>query len=393
MNRYAERMQYVKASEIRELLKLTEQGDIISFAGGLPAPETFPLEELKVVSHQVLVNEGTKAMQYSTTEGYNPLRQKIAERMKKLGVETTFNDILITSGSQQGLDFSGKIFIDKGDVIVCENPTYFGATNAFNSYMPTYKTIDTDDEGMVLSHLEHVLQTTERVKFIYAIPDFQNPTGRTWSVERRKGLVELARKYDVLILEDNPYGELRFEGEVRPSFKSFDTDGRVIFLGTFSKILCPGMRLGWICASKEILHKYIMIKQSADLHTNSISQIQAARFLEQYDLDEHIQKTIKLYRSRRDLMLKTMEEEFPKEVKFTHPSGGLFTWLEFPEHINARDLAFKALEKKVAFVPGDPFFPGENKKFNTCRLNYSNMDEERIVKGIKALAEVIKESL
>lgn len=390
--RFAKRMDGIKASEIRELLKLTQRPDIISFAGGLPAPELFPIEAIKEVSNEVLDEQGTKALQYGTTEGYEPLRQKIAGRMKKLGIEVTASDILMTSGSQQGLDFTGKIFLDPDDIVICESPSYLGALNAFKAYEPKFIEIPTDDNGMIMEELEKALQNNDRVKVIYVIPDFQNPSGRTWSVERRKKIIELANKYDLPIVEDNPYGELRFEGEIPPAIKHFDTEGRVVFLGTFSKTFCPGYRLGWTCANKEILNKYILVKQGSDLQASTISQMQLDRFLEKYDLDEHIEKIKAVYRRRRDLMLNTMDEEFPEGIKFTRPEGGLFTWVDLPEHINTRELAVKSLEKKVAFVPGGSFFPNGGHE-NGMRLNYSNMDEEKIVIGIKRLAECIKEMM
>ena len=258
---YAKRMDNIRASEIRELLKLTQRPEVISFAGGLPAPELFPVEEFKRVAKEVLDENGTAALQYGPTEGYLPLREKIVERMKKIKVDLKAENILITSGSQQGLDFSAKIFINPGDVIICESPSYLGAINAFKAYEPRFVEVETDDEGMIMEKLEEALKENENVKFIYVIPDFQNPSGKTWSLERRKGLVELANKYNVAIIEDNPYGELRFEGEILPAVKHFDTEGRVVFLGTFSKIFCPGLRLGWVAADGEVLNKYILVKQ------------------------------------------------------------------------------------------------------------------------------------
>ncbi len=390
--RFAERMEKVKASEIRELLKLTTRPDIISFAGGLPAPELFPVEEMKKVNLKVLEEAGQQALQYSTTEGYLPLREKIAARMSKLKIKAKAEDILITSGSQQGLDFSGRLFLNPGDVVICESPSYLGAINAFQSYECEFIEIPTDYEGMMMEDLEHILAKTPRARLIYVIPDFQNPTGKTWSVERRKKLLEIASQYHLPIIEDNPYGELRFEGEIPPSIKAFDTKGQVIFLGTFSKTFAPGLRIGWVCAEKEILTKYIQIKQNADLQTSTISQLEVNKFLEMYDLEAHIEKIKKVYRRRRNLMINTMKETFPSEVKFTYPEGGLFTWVELPEYINARKLMVKALEKKVAFVPGGSFFPNGGNE-NTFRLNYSNMTEEKIVEGIQRLSEVIKEAL
>ncbi|RKD22221.1 2-aminoadipate transaminase [Caminicella sporogenes DSM 14501] len=390
--KFANRMDKIRASEIRELLKLTVRPEVISFAGGLPAPELFPIEEMKKVSQKVLEENGEQALQYSPTEGFPPLREKIAKRMEQAGVKTTAENILITNGSQQGLDFSGKIFLNPGDVVVVESPSYLGAINAFKAYECKFLEIPTDDDGMIMEELEKALETTENVKMIYVIPDFQNPSGRTWSFERRKKLVEIANKFNLPIIEDNPYGELRFEGEKIPSIKSFDTEGRVIYLGTFSKTFCPGLRIGWVCAEEEVLNKYILVKQGADLQSNSMSQRELDAFLEVYDLDKHIEKIKKLYKNRRDLMLKTMKEHFPPEVKYTHPEGGLFTWAELPEHINTRELMKKALERNVAFVPGGSFFPNGGHE-NTMRINYSNMSEDKIVEGIKILAEVIKEAL
>ena len=389
---YANRISNIKASEIRELLKLTQRPDIISFAGGLPAPELFPIEELKKISKKVLEENGTAALQYGPTEGYEPLREKITERMAKVHVNVTSDDVLITSGSQQGLDFSAKVFINPGDIIICESPTYVGAINAFKAYEPNFIEVETDDEGMIMKDLEEVLRNNDNVKFIYVIPDFQNPSGKTWSIERRKKLVELANKYNIAIVEDNPYGELRFEGEIYPAIKHYDTEGRVIFLGTFSKIFCPGLRLGWVVADKEVLNKYILVKQGADLQSSTISQMEVAKFLEEYDIEKHIEKIKVVYKKRRDIMMKTIEKEFPKEVKYTYPEGGLFTWVVLPAHINGRELAVKILEKNVAFVPGGSFFPNGGNE-NTFRMNYSNMDEERIGEGIKRLGIAIKEMM
>lgn len=389
---YSKRMDNIKASEIRELLKLTQKPEIISFAGGLPAPELFPVEEMKKISVDVLDEQGSKALQYGPTEGYEPLREAITKRMEKVGVKANSNNILVISGSQQGLDFSGKIFLNEDDIVLCESPSYLGAINAFRAYEPKFIEVPTDEHGMIMEDVEEILKKNDRVKLIYVIPDFQNPSGRTWSVERRKRIVELANEYNVVIIEDNPYGELRFEGEFLPAVKHYDTEGRVVFLGTFSKIFCPGLRLGWVCADSEALNKYILIKQGADLQASTISQMQVAKFLNDYDIDAHIEKLKKVYRKRRDLMIGTMKEEFPEGVTFTNPEGGLFTWVVLPEHINARVLAEKALANNVAFVPGGSFFPNGGNE-NTFRLNYSNMDEERIVIGIKRLAKVIKEMM
>lgn len=388
---FAKRMSYIKASEIREILKVTEQEDVISFAGGLPAPELFPIDEINEANQIVLKEAGTKALQYTTTEGYAPLREWIAKRMND-GLGTSFDkdNILITHGSQQGLDLSGKVFLDEGDIVLCESPTYLAAISAFKAYGCSFIEIPTDENGMDMNALESVLKNTKNVKLIYVIPTFQNPTGKTWSVERRKRLAELSAQYSIAVVEDNPYGELRFEGEVLPSIKSFDKVGNILCTGSFSKIFCPGFRIGWIAGDKDIIRKYVLVKQGTDLQCNTIAQMTIAEYLKQHDIDKHIEKIIEVYRKRRDIAIKCIELYFPDNIKFTRPEGGLFTWIELPEGISARDVLVKSLEKKIAFVPGGSFYPTNNKE-NTLRINYSNMPEERIENGLKVLGKVIEE--
>ncbi|GAA0702488.1 PLP-dependent aminotransferase family protein [Paraclostridium ghonii] len=391
--KFARRMEGLKGSEIRELLKLTQKPEIISFAGGLPAPELFPVDEMVEVSRMVLEESGREALQYATTEGFNPLREHIAERMnRKLKTNISKDDLLITSGSQQGLDFAGKIFLDEGDVVLVESPSYLGALNAFKAYCPKFIEVPTDKDGMVIEELEKILETTENVKMIYVIPDFQNPTGKTWSMERRKRFMDVINKFEIPVIEDNPYGELRFEGEILPSLRAMDEKGLVAFLGSFSKIFCPGYRIGWVAASPEILSKFIFVKQGADLQASTISQRELSKFIDAYDLDAHVEKIKAVYSKRRDLMLKTMDETFPEGIEYTYPQGGLFTWVELPEHLDAREIMKKCLEKNVAYVPGGSFFPNGGKE-NSFRLNYSNMPDEKIVEGIKRLAEVLKDAL
>ena len=387
--KFASRMENIKGSAIRELLKLTEEPDIISFAGGLPAPELFPIKEMEQVCSRVLQDDGRAAMQYSSTDGYLPLRAKIAKRAEKLGIKTEAKDILITSGSQQGLEFTGKIFVNDGDVIICESPSYLGALSAFRAYQPKFVEVLMDEDGMIMEELEKALAANPNAKFIYVIPDFQNPTGRTLSLERRKRLMERATKYEIPVVEDNPYGELRFEGEIMPSLKCFDPKNLVIHLGTFSKIFAPGLRLGWVIAEPEILNKYNLVKQGADLQCSTIAQREVDKFLELYDIEAHIEKIKKVYKVRRDLMLETMRKEFPESTEFTKPSGGLFAWATFPKEIDASVLLKKALEQRVAFVPGEPFYPNGGNA-NHCRLNYSNMPEDKIVEGMTRLAKVLK---
>lgn len=383
-------MEALNGSEIRELLKLIEKPEVISFAGGLPAPELFPIEEMKEISRIVLEESGTQALQYSTTEGFQPLREQIARRMNsKNKTNVTKDDILITNGSQQGLDFAGRVFLNEGDVVLCESPSYLGAINAFKSYGSKFIEVPTDKDGMIMEELEKILEVTENVKMIYVIPDFQNPTGITWTLERRKKFIEIISKYEIPVLEDNPYGELRFEGESLPSLKSMDKKGLVIFLGTFSKILCPGYRLGWTCAYQNILKKFIFVKQVADLQASSISQIEVSKFIDLYNLDNHVKKINEVYARRRDLMLETMKEEFLEEVEYTYPEGGLFIWVELPKHLDSRIIMKDCLANNVAYVPGWSFFPNGGTE-NCFRLNYSNMSDDRIVEGIKRIGLVLR---
>lgn len=393
MIKFASRMEQLKGSAIRELLALTAKPEIISFAGGMPAPELFPVEQMEKAANAVMEEMGQAAMQYSSTEGYVPLRQQIVDRMAaKNNIHTTVDNILVTSGSQQGLDYSGRVFLDKDDIVLIESPSYLGALNAFKTCEPRFIEVPTDDGGMIMEELEKILEKEDRVKMIYVIPDFQNPSSRTWSLERRQKFMEIINKYEIPVIEDNPYGELRFEGEAQPALKSLDTKGLVVYLGTFSKILAPGYRLGWVCADGEILDKYNFMAQAAALQASTISQMETAKWIEMYDLDAHVAKLVEVYGKRRDLMYNTMKEEFPPEVKFAKPTGGLFLWVELPEYMDAAVLAKEALKENVAYVPGEGFYPDGNIK-NTFRMNYSNMTEEKIVEGVKRLAKVIKANM
>ena len=348
---------------------------------------------MKKVSVKVLEECGEEALQYSGSQGYLPLRKHVAKRMNdKSKTNVSENDILITSGSQQALDFAGNIFLEEGDIVLCESPSYLGALNAFKNYQPKIMEVPTDKDGMIPEELEKILKENDRIKFIYVIPDFQNPTGITWSLERRKRFMEVINKYEIPVIEDNPYGELRYEGEFLPSLKAFDTKGLVIYLGTFSKIFCPGYRLGWTCASEDILSKFITCKENSDLQTSTIGQREVSKYIDMYDLDEHVEKIKATYKKRRDLMMDCMKKEFPKGVIFTYPHGGLFTWVQLPEQLNAKELMAKCVENNVAYVPGGPFFPSGDKQ-NYFRLNYSSSTEDKIVEGIKRLGNVLKEAL
>ena len=386
-------MNLLKGSEIRELMALTARPEVISFAGGMPAPELFPCEAVKEACVEIMDEMGQKALQYMPTEGLVSLREKIVKRMEdKLHIKTDAAHVLLTSGSQQGLDFSARVFLNPGDVVLMESPSYLGAVNAFKACEPNFIEVPTDDYGMIPEELERILETTENVKMIYVIPDFQNPSGKTWSLKRREHFMEIVNKYEIPVIEDNPYGELRFEGEYLPSLKSMDTKDLVIFLGTLSKVFCPGLRIGWVCAPAEILAKYNFVKQGADLQVSSFDQMLASKFMDMYDLNEHVEKIKAVYKVRRDLMLKTMEETFPAGVTWTKPEGGLFTWVTLPEGVDAGKIAPKLLEQNVAYVPGGAFYPYPGKE-NHFRLNYSNATEENLVEGIKRIGAVLTAEL
>ena len=389
----ARRMAELRASEIREILKLTQRPEVISFAGGLPAAETFPAEDLAGVTARILSEDGKRALQYSPTEGFPPLRKEIADRMNaKLGAAVNPSEILITSGSQQGLDFTGKILLDPGDVVLCESPTYLGAINAFKAYEPRFIEIETDEEGMVVADLERRLTEIPNVRFIYVIPDFQNPSGNTWSLKRRKGVIELARRFEIPVIEDSPYAEVRFEGQAVPPLKSLEGNEWVVFLGTFSKVFCPGLRLGWLVAAPELFQKYVFVKQAADLHTSTLGQMQLAGYLETFGLDRNVEGVIDLYRARRDVMLRAMELEFPEGITWTRPEGGMFLWVTLPENLDARKILELCLAEDVAFVPGAPFFPNGGHE-NTLRMNYSTSSTERIEEGVKRMAKVLRSAI
>lgn len=394
MVKFSEEAKSLHASDIREILKVTENPEIISFAGGLPAPELFPIDEMMKVDVEILKKEGRQAVQYSTTEGYVPLRKQIAKRMKtSFHTDCTYEDIIITAGSQQGLSLLGQLFLNEGDIVLVESPTYMGATTAFAVNFPNFVEVETDDKGMVPEALEAAIEKYgDRVRLMYVIPEFQNPTGITWPVERRKAFMDIVNRYDFPVLEDDPYGELRYDGDKVPSLKSMDTKGNIIFLGSFSKILMPGLRIAWMVADPVIIDKVVKLKQAVDLQASSFGQRQTSYYIDMFDLDEHVAKIKALYKKRRDLMCESMKKYFPEGITFTYPEGGLFTWVTLPEGMDAKELMPKVLAKNVAYVPGGPFYP-HGGHANHFRLNYSNMPEDRIVEGIKRLADVLKEEL
>jgi len=388
--RFAGRMDVMRASDIRELLKITERPEVISFGGGLPAPESFPTEELMAVAAEVLSTQGARALQYSTTEGHRGLREIVASRMNAtLGTAVQASGILITHGSQQGLDLTGKIFLDEGDEVLCESPTYLAAINALLAFQPRFVEVPTDDEGMIPSELERCLDRSTRARLIYVIPNFQNPSGRTWSLERRVALLEAAERRGLVVVEDDPYGQLCYEGVTPPALLALAGTGTVVYLSTFSKIFCPGMRIGWLAAPPAIYEKYVLAKQGADLQTSTFSQALLYAYLTRYDIDAGIRRIRDLYGRRRDVMLRAIEREFPPGVRWTRPRGGLFLWVTLPAHVGARDVLARCLERDVAFVPGGSSFPNGGHE-NTMRLNFSNMPEERIVEGIARMGAVLR---
>ncbi len=390
---YSKRMTNISlSSDVGDMLEISSNPEVISFAGGLPSPDTFPVAEIAEITRQVLTEMGGLALQYSTTPGFPQLRQQIAKRMSKLfRQEISIDDVVITNGSQQGLDLTGRLFLDEGDIVLCESPTYLAALQAFRNYGAKFVEMTTDDDGIVVEDVARLLEEYPKTKLIYVIPDFQNPTGRTWSLERRQKFMKLMEGRHIPIIEDNPYGELRFEGEMLPTLKSMDKMGTIIHLGTFSKIYCPGYRIGWMIASPEYIKRYLILKESSDLHTSSINQICISRYMEKFSLDDNIKAIIKHYRKRRDVMLAAMAKEFPAGVTWTHPQGGLFIWVTLPEYVDSYAVLDKSLEHKVAFVPGLPFFPCGS-HCNHMRINFSNMPEDKIREGIQRLGEVLKTS-
>lgn len=390
--RFANRMGLVKPSAIRELLKLGADPEVIAFGGGFPDPDLFPVDKLKNVLDAVMDKHGKQALQYSTTEGLPALREKLVKRMGAAGVKCTFDELVIIQGAQQSMDLIGKMFIDKGDTIVVERPTFLGALVAFNPFEPNYVDVPVDRDGMRMDMLERVLAENPGAKLIYTIPEFQNPSGMTMSLERRKRLIELAEKYDVMILEDSPYREIRYEGETLPLLKSLDTTGRVIHVGSFSKILCPGMRLGWMVGDRELMVKLCQLKMAADTQNSTLNMYAANMFMDMYDIEEHIAGLRSAYKHKKEVMLGVMEKTFPKSVSWSNPQGGLFTWLTLPEGADAAAIMRDRLlpEAKVAYVPGDSFFACDPLS-NHCRLNYSCMSEEKIIVGMTKMGGIFTE--
>jgi 2-aminoadipate transaminase len=388
---YASRVNGMSSSAIREILKITQQPDIISFAGGMPAPQTFPVDMLKRSFEAVLTERGAAALQYGVTEGFAPLRTWIAERMNKKGIRCQAENVLISSGSQQILDFAGKIFFDPGDKVIVESPVYLAAVQTFRTYQVEFITVPADKQGMDTSTLEQKV-VEHKPKLIYVNPTFENPTGATMPAERRAKIAEIAARYQVPVIEDDPYGELRFEGEVVSPIKSYPGGEWVIHMSSFSKIISPGLRVGWAVADTDIIRKLTMAKQSSDVHTNSLTQQAIYHYVTTNSLNSHIEHIVEVYRVQRDTMLEEMDRHFPASCKWSKPEGGMFIWVELPEGSDATQILPKAVAEKVAFVPGGPFYADKGKT-NTMRLNFSNSSPEQIRTGIRCLGSILKAEL
>jgi 2-aminoadipate transaminase len=388
----ARRMEMVKPNAIGELLKQGADPDLISFAGGYPDAASFPVAELRAVFDELIADRRRNVLQYTVPDGPEHFRAQIAERMRKRGIGCMAENVLVLQGSQQGLDLAAKMFVNPGDTIITESPTFLGALVAFNPCEPRYAGVRMDAQGMDMADLERVLKSHSGAKLIYTIPDFQNPTGVTMSSERRKRLVELANIHDVMVLEDTAYRDLRFSGDAPPTIKSFDSEGRVIMLGSFSKILAPGLRLGWAVGPEAVIRDLGLLKLAADTQCSTINMAAASLFLERYDIDAHIVTLRNVYRRKKDLMLDAVRRQFPQEVSFTDPEGGLFTWLSFPKGFDTAEfMARHALPSAhVAYVPGATFFP-VTQEANHARFNFSGQPDERIAEGIVALGKTLKQ--
>ena len=389
---FAHRMQHTQPSDIREILLKTSEGGYISFAGGIPDPELFPVELLNELAQKILRDHSARALQYGPTPGLLPLREKIAALMSDIGVAVDSDHIQITSGAQQGISLSGTIFVNPGDIIVTERPTYSAAINSLDLFRPRYEDVESDEEGPDIEQVRDCVRAEQPVKLAYVIPNFQNPSGRLWSPKRRVAFMDAMAGSETLIIEDDPYGQLAFRDQPPQPLKAIDQDERVIYLGSFSKVLCPGLRVGWIVAPPKILAKYNLAKQFNDLHTSSFDQELINAYLEDAALQPQIDRLRETYAARCTAMLTALDETFPADVHFTRPEGGLFIWIELPKRINSRDLLELAMQEKVAFIPGDGFF-ATRPMVNTLRLNFSAMGPEKIKEGIAILGRIVHKLL
>ncbi len=391
---FSDKVKDLKPSAIREIFKTLTNPNVISFAAGNPSPLSFPIEKFKQLADEIFEKKASLALQYGITEGYMPLREQVKQRLKeKFSIGRHFDETIICSGGQQGIDLTCKVLCNENDVVICENPSFIGALNAFRSYNTRLVGVDIEEDGINLEKLEAALKNNKNAKMIYLIPTFQNPSGITMSLEKRKGVLALAKKYNVPILEDNPYGELRFSGKEVPTIKSLDDEGYVIYCSSFSKILSSGMRVGYLCGHEELIQKIVVVKQTNDVHTNLFFQMLVSEFIGRYSLDEHIEGIRKLYREKSTLMLSQMDKHFPGEVKYTRPDGGLFLWCTMPEGTDMKKLILRAGEKEVAVVPGATFLPETDKASYSFRMNYSTPSDEQIAKGVETLSGVLKEFL
>ncbi|MCP4350411.1 MAG: PLP-dependent aminotransferase family protein [Desulfobacterales bacterium] len=387
----AERTKMMGANAIREILKVVSQPGMVSLAGGIPAPESFPMEIIAELTKKVFEKYSSAAFQYDLTEGFGPLREVLSGCLKKKGISAASDDVLVFSGSQGVLDALGKVLISKGDKVAVEAPTYLGAISAFNPYEPEYIRMDTDDDGLVPESLEKVL-LSEKLKFIYLVPTFQNPTGRTIPLDRRKEIADIIRKYNVLLVEDDPYNALRYRGEDLPPIKIFAPEN-VVYVSTLSKVFAPGLRIGFNVAP-EIIRKWLVLaKQGVDLHTSTFNQALAAEYLSGGYLDRHLPKILKIYKPKQEAMLSALEKYFPDTFRWSKPDGGMFLWAEGPRGLDMEKIYWKAVQKKTAFVPGKFFYTENGEGIETMRLNYTMADEETIDRAVKTLSEVIKKEL
>lgn len=384
--RLARRMEMMQPSAVREILKVAERPDVLSFAGGLPAPELFPVEEIAAAHAEVLRSEGAYALQYSTTEGYGPLRDWISAHLTRQGIATKTNQVLITSGSQQGIDLVARIFVDPGDVVLVENPTYLAALQAFAAYEAKLVPVPSDDDGMQVEHLEELI-LAHRPKLIYLVTNFQNPKGTSLSMSRRRMLAHLADKHGVAVLEDDPYGELIFRGEPLPAVAALGSSN-VLRISTFSKTLAPGLRIGWLSGDEALVRKVTIVKQAADLHTATLAQRATATLLRDFDLDAHMARLRSVYGQRAATMIAALRTYMPAGTSWVDPSGGMFVWMQLPHGLDAEALFHQALAKQVAFVPGSAFFVDDIRR-DFVRLNFSNRPPELIKEGMKRLGEVV----
>ncbi len=388
---FSNKVSGLKPSAIREIFKSLSDPEMISFAAGNPSPLSFPVEQMKVIANDIFTNRPVEALQYSITEGYPKLREQVADRLaKKFNINMEGQTTIITTGGQQGIDLTAKALCNEGDIIITENPSFIGALNAFRAYNVDIRGVDLEEDGMNLEQLETILKENKNVKMIYTIPTFHNPGGITASVEKRKAVIALAEKYGVIILEDNPYGELRFSGEDVPTMKSMDKNGIVVYCSSFSKVLSAGMRIGFLCGRSDIIQKVVVAKQVNDVHTNIFFQLLASDFIEKYSLDDHIKKIRQLYKEKCGLMLSEMDKHFPKHIKYTRPDGGLFIWVTMPDKYDADAFAKEGVKEKVAVVSGTAFTPKQGDPSSSFRMNYSTPSDEQIILGVERLGKLLE---